>query len=190
MSAHKFDSKKLQKLNNPQRLTDIPPEVVWAKLSNQQPQTLVEIGAGTAFFCIAFLQRFKPKSLYAVDLSTTMVDWMQQNVAPRYPQIIPLKSQESQVPLGDGCADLVFMINLHHELEKPEDSLSEAYRLVKPGGEIFIVDWKKKDMAQGPPEAIRCTPEDVQAELLAAGFEQVSTYNDLAKHFLVVGRKS
>lgn len=189
MSAHKFDSKKLQKLNNPQRLHDIPPEFIWSKLSNQAPKTLVEIGAGTAFFCIAFLQRFKPERIYAGDLSAAMIGWMEENVKPTYPEILPVKTAEDRVPLADNCSDLVFMINLHHELEHPERSLKEAYRLLKPDGEIFIVDWKKKEMPEGPPAEIRCTPAAVEKQLLAAGFDQPAIYNDLEKHFCLVGKR-
>jgi len=189
MSAHKFDPKKLQKLNNPQRLQDISPEFIWSKLSDKSPRTLVDIGAGTAFFCIAFLQRFKPERLYACELSPAMLAWMEENVQPAYPAIVPVKTEEDRVPLDDGCADLVFMIALHHELEHPERSLKEAHRLLKPGGEIFIVDWKKREMPEGPPEEIRCTAEEVEAELLAAGFAQLASYDELEKHFLVVGKK-
>jgi hypothetical protein len=60
---------------------------------------------------------------------------------------------------------------------------------LKPGGEIFIVDWKKKEMPEGPPEKIRCLPEKVKKELLKSGFSSVYIYNELPKHFLVVGKK-
>ena len=59
MNDKKFDPKKLQKLNNPQRLMDIPPDFVWEKLHIEKPGVFVEIGAGTAFFSIAFLQKSK-----------------------------------------------------------------------------------------------------------------------------------
>lgn len=35
------------------------------KLDIKKPDVLVEIGAGTAFFSIAFLQYLKPSSMYA-----------------------------------------------------------------------------------------------------------------------------
>lgn len=189
MNEKKFDSKKLQKLNNPQRLVDIPPDYVCGKLDVEKPDALVEIGAGTAFFSIAFLERLKPSVLYACDISTVMIDWMKEHVSPRHPDIVPVRVEEHAVPLDDGIADLVFMINLHHELEKPSLSVEESFRILKPGGEIFIVDWKKKEMPEGPPEAIRCLPEEVENQLIQAGFSGVSIVNDLSKHFLVVGKK-
>ena len=190
MNEKKFDPKKLQKLNDPQRLMDIPPDYIQSKLDMDKSEVLVEIGAGTAFFSIAFLQQFKPSVVYACDLNETMINWIKANVTQKYRNIIPVKNEENSVPLDDGIADLVFMITLHHELDNPSLILDESYRILKPGGEIFIVDWKKEDMPQGPPVSIRCIPQQVKEQLIKSGFGDVSIFNELPKHFLVVGKKS
>ena len=46
MNKKKFDPKKLQKLNHPGRLLDIPPDKVWDKLNLKHPGVFVDIGAG------------------------------------------------------------------------------------------------------------------------------------------------
>ncbi len=190
MSEKKFDPRKLEKLNDPARLIDIPPDFIRRKLHIRKPDRLVEIGAGTGFFSIAFLELFHPSILYACDLSDVMIDWMTENVVPKYSNIVPVKTEENAIPLEDEIADLVFMINLHHELEDPSKTLQEAHRLLRPGGEMFIVDWKKKAMAEGPPERIRCVPENVKDQLTTSGFTNVSIFKELSKHFLVVGEKA
>ena len=184
-----MSTKKLQKLNDPQRLVDIPAGYICDKLGIKNPKVLVEIGAGTAFFSIAFLQELAPSSIYACDISEVMITWVKENVIPDFSNIIPVKCSENSVPLDDRIADLVFMINLHHELDSPAKTLGEAYRLLKPEGEIFIVDWKKKEMPEGPPREIRYLPEQVKKEMTDAGFDAVSIFSDLPKHFLVVGKK-
>ncbi|MFZ0243787.1 MAG: methyltransferase domain-containing protein, partial [Desulfobacterales bacterium] len=75
------------------------------------------------------------------------------------PATLKTMGGRNSVPLDDRIADLVFMITLHHELDNPSLTVEEPYRILKPGGEIFIVDWKKIDMDEGPPEKIRCAPE-------------------------------
>jgi ubiquinone/menaquinone biosynthesis C-methylase UbiE len=189
MPEKKFNPKKLQKLNDPQRLTDIPPDYVWEKLNIQHPQTIVEIGAGTGFFSIAFLQKSTSSTIYACDLSDIMIEWIKENVSPQYPRIIPLKTEEHSVPLDDGSVDLVFMINVHHELENPTRTLEEANRIAEPGGKIFIVDWKKESMSEGPPTDIRYSPVTVKQQLMGVGFKDIAVYTDMVKHFLVVGTK-
>ncbi len=186
---NKFDPKKLKKLNNPQRLIDIPPEVVANKLNLKSPEVLVEIGAGTAFFTTAFHQQLNPETSYACDISSAMIDWIKENVTPDYPSIIAVKNQESAIPLEDSIADLVFMIALHHELDNPHLMLEESHRILKPGGQLFIVDWKKEDMPEGPPTEIRCQPEQVKTQLTQAGFEKVEIFSELPNHFLILGRK-
>jgi ubiquinone/menaquinone biosynthesis C-methylase UbiE len=190
MINNKFDPKKLQKLNNPKRLMDIPPDYVRGKLGMEQPGIFVDLGAGTAFFSIAFLKEFKPSTIYACDSSKVMINWMKDNVSPKYPDIVPIKTEEHTVPLPDAIAELVFMINLHHELNTPPLTIKESSRLLKPDGKIIIIDWKKEDMPEGPPVEIRYLPEQVKAQLMDAGFEQVDISNDLRKHFLVVGKKA
>jgi ubiquinone/menaquinone biosynthesis C-methylase UbiE len=190
MEEKKFNPKKLQKLNNPDRLKDIPPDYIQNKLDVETFEILIEIGAGTAFFSQAFLKQLKASTLYACDSSEIMIDWIKENVASKHPNIIAVKNEESSVPLDNGLADLVFMITLHHELENPLLMLKEAHRLLKPDGRIFIVDWKKKEMDDGPPVTIRCSIKDVKAQLVQAGFDNVQTDEDLAKHFLIIGQKS
>lgn len=189
MSEKKFDPKKLHKLNDPDRLLDIPPEYIWDKLNLINPNTLVDIGAGTGFFSIPFVGYTKNGKVFACDLSDIMIEWMKSNVCPKYPNIIPIKMEERAVPLEDGLADLVYMINLHHELEAPEEILNESYRLLKKNGKIFIVDWKKEDMAHGPPTRLRYLPEQVKEQLIRVGFEELTTYNEMSKHFLVIAEK-
>ena len=189
MNEKKFDPKKLKKLNNPQRLKDIPPDYVWDKLNMENADVLVEIGAGTAFFSIAFLQHAKHAKIYACDMSEVMISWMKENIVQKFPDIIPVKTEEYSIPLDDGIADLVFMINLHHELDDPVLTIKEAYRILKPSGNIFIIDWEKKKMSEGPPLGIRCLPEQVKEQLVNSGFVHVNIFNELPKHFLLVGEK-
>jgi ubiquinone/menaquinone biosynthesis C-methylase UbiE len=189
MHENKFDPKKLKKLNDPGRLVDIPPDYIWKRLDVAEPGVVVEIGAGTAFFGVAFLPYAKGATIYSCDISDTMIQWVEENVRPEHPGIVALKTAETSVPLADGIADLVYMINLHHELDDPQKTIAEAFRLLKPGGAVFVVDWKKKEMPEGPPEKIRYRPETVREQLEQGGFRHLSVYDELPKHFLVVGKR-
>ena len=189
MTDIKFDPKKLHKLNNPERLKDISPEYIQSKLHLKQSDIIIEIGAGTAFFCKAFHDLLKPSVIYACDVSDIMIQWINENVTQEYPDVIPVKSMESSIPLESNLANLVYMINLHHELEHPDLIINESFRLLKPGGKIFIADWLKKEMNEGPPLGIRHLPENVKNQLENAGFDSVHISGGLPKHFLVVGKK-
>jgi ubiquinone/menaquinone biosynthesis C-methylase UbiE len=189
MDEKKFDPKKLQKLNNPKRLIDIPPAFIAEKLGNPRPEVMVDIGAGTGFLTLALRDQLRPQKTYGCDLSQVMLDWMRANVLPQNPDLQLVKTEEDRIPLESEIADLLYMITLHHELHNPNQTLAECHRLLKPGGQIFIVDWKKEEMTEGPSIVIRCTTEEIAVQMSQAGFTGITPYHELAKHFLVVGRK-
>ncbi len=185
----KFNPKKLEKLNNPARLEDIPPAYVWDKLKIDKCETLIDIGAGTGFFSRAFSDFMSDGVVFAADISPVMIDWMNEYIVDSSPGIKPILMDESTIPLEDSVADLVLMVNLHHELDLPETTLGEAYRLLKPEGKICIIDWKKEEMPYGPSLEIRCAVDDVKAQLETARFINVSIDDSLSKNFLIIAEK-
>jgi ubiquinone/menaquinone biosynthesis C-methylase UbiE len=186
-----FDPAKLQKLNNPDRLRDIPPEFIWEKLgiSPPKPATFVEIGAGTGFFSRQFLKYTHGGTIYACDISEVMVDWMEDNIRQEYPGIIPLLMEDSTIPLKDASADLIYTINVHHEFPHPERAMGEAFRILRPLGSIFIADWRKEPTEHGPRTEIRYETGEVRHHLEQAGFTGVEIHEGMRMHFLVTAVK-
>lgn len=190
MESRKFDPRKLAKLNDPKRLEYLSPDLIWDTLNPGDTHTVVDIGAGTGVFAVLFSGKMKGGRVYACDVSDTMVTWMNDNLAQRLRDfVIPVKMEESSVPLTDELADLVYMINLHHELDEPEKIVQEAYRLLRKGGTLAIIDWKKEETSEGPPLSIRVTKEKIEGQLKAAGFSQVRDNPVLIYHNFVTGKK-
>jgi ubiquinone/menaquinone biosynthesis C-methylase UbiE len=79
MDEKRFNPQKLHKLNNPDRLSDQPPEYIWNKLNLKNPNVLVDIGAGTGFFSIPFVGYTKRGKVFACDISDIMIEWMKNN---------------------------------------------------------------------------------------------------------------
>jgi ubiquinone/menaquinone biosynthesis C-methylase UbiE len=185
----KFDPAKLHKLNDPERLEYLNAELIWETLALSDPHVLVDIGAGTGFFAALFAKKIAGR-VYACDISEVMIAWMKKNLLPRTgDMVIPVRMEESTVPLPEGVADLVYMINLHHELEEPEKVISEAYRLLKRGGILAIVDWKKEKTPEGPPLSIRVSGDDIRRQVAAGGFSNVAAHRVLRFHDFVTAEK-
>lgn len=189
MHDHKFNPEFLHKLNNPERLKDLPPDFLFLDFQAKNPEIIFDIGAGTGFFSVQLAKYFPTSKIYACDISPAMLNWMSENITPGHEKINVHLMEENQIPFEDSTGDLLFMINLHHELDDPELMLSECHRVLKPGGHILIADWKKEDMPMGPPTDIRCKPENISEQLKNAGFKNISVNTQLEKHFVVVGEK-
>lgn len=184
----KFDAKKLAKLNNPDRFKNMNPDLILEAVGLQNPDILIDIGSGTGFFATAFSKKLQNTKIYACDNSQLMIEWMQENITDK--NIIPFKSLESKIDLPDECADLIYMINVHHELLEPEKILTEAYRLLKPKGKIAIIDWKIQETDQGPPLNIRVLDSIIKEQLLKVGFNNIKVDNLLFQfHSFLIGQK-
>lgn len=186
----KFDPKKLAKLNDPRRLEYLNPEIIWEKVAIENPAVLIDIGAGTGFFALLFSKKMKKGKVYACDISDELLAWMNDNLPVESKGIvIPVKMEEISVPLPDGTADLVYMINLHHELEEPLRILEESHRLLKKGGKLMIIDWKKEETPEGPPLELRVMEETIRSQIRNCGFSDITSYADLPFHNFLIGEK-
>lgn len=191
MGHQKFDLAKLEKLNDPGRFDTLIPEAMWDALAVKAPRAIVEIGAGTGMFASRFAEFAPAAVVYAVDMEPAMIDWLRENrplVAEG--RIVPVLSQEAAIPLQDGVADAVVMINLHHELAEPDALYGEAHRLLRPGGRVMVVDWAPIETPRGPSMAVRATPALLMEHLERAGFADVAEHGRvLPWHSLVTATK-
>lgn len=191
MKEHrKFDPRSIHKLNDPERFSRENPDLIWQELGLEDPRVLVDIGAGTGFFAAPFARKMRNGKVYACDTQDEMLSWMKKNLPSDVRGAVrPLKMHETRVPLPDGIADLVYMINLHHELEEAAALIGESARLLKAGGTVLVMDWKKGDTPVGPPQEIRVTEEEIIRDLVQAGFRDVKARPVMAYHSFVTGKK-
>jgi SAM-dependent methyltransferase len=118
-----------------------------------------------------------------------MLDWVEKNIVPYHSNIHPLKITAGIIPLEKNSADLIFMMNVHHEIDNHQEMLRQCMEILKPGGKILIVDWRKEIINQGGPSPeYRFTTEEVKEHLLKVKFHPTQTFT-LAKHFAVIAEK-
>lgn len=190
MPYEKFDVSKLERLNDESRFEYLDPAAIWTAAAVDDPQTIVEIGAGTGLFARRFAEYAPHAEVFAVDVEPVMVRWMYENTpGPLSSRLHPVLARETSIPLPTGEADLVVMINVHHELADPTSSYREALRLLRIGGSIVVADWKPGDEHGGPPQHVRVTAEQIGGVLGRVGFVRVELHAQLPRHSLVTAIK-
>ena len=189
MEEKRFDPQKLDKLNKPSRIKEFSLDLIIEQTGLLNPKTIVDIGAGTGFYSIPFAVRYPKSKIYALDISDVMIIWMKENIVPKHDNIVPVKMEDNQTNLQDASADLVFMVNLHHELDKPDLMLKEAYRILKDNGFIAISDWRKENTNKGPSYHLRYDTKQVKLQLSNSGFKNIKIYKNFPNNFLIIGGK-
>jgi ubiquinone/menaquinone biosynthesis C-methylase UbiE len=103
------------------------------------PMVIADLGAGEGAFSLLLAQR--AQQVIAVDNSDKMVE-LGSALARKQgvPALEYRKGDLEAVPIGDGSVDLaLFSQSLHHALH-PERAIAEAWRILKPGGRVAILD--------------------------------------------------
>ena len=192
MPHEKFDIAKLERLNDEARFDYLDPETIWAAAGTPSPHAIVEIGAGTGLFACRFAELAPSADVYAVDIEPVMVRWMfQHRPAALSGRLHPILAEETKIPLPTGEADLVVMINVHHELADPRSSYCEALRLLKIDATILVADWLPGDTGgSGPPQAVRASSEQISEILSSVGFYNVTAHEGLSRHSLLTANKA
>jgi len=190
MPHEKFDITKLERLDDRARFGYLPPQLMWEALGSPSPKTIVDIGAGTGLFACAFADFAPEATVYATDTQPAAVRWMLGHRPPSLcNRLQPLLSRETAVPLPTGEADLVVMINLHHELVDPKASYREALRLARIGGQLLVVDWAPGEAPMGPPQRVRASAEQIVDVAVSVGFVDVESHPGLEHHSMITARK-
>ncbi len=140
------------------------------------PLTIADLGAGEGTLALMLAQ--SAERVIAVDSSEKMVEYGRELVARNGIANLDYRLGDmEELPIEAAEVDLVLLHQaLHHALH-PQTALSEAYRVLRPGGRIVVLDLVKHEL-----EAARTLYGDVwlgfsQVDLLTllrnAGFEEI-----------------
>jgi SAM-dependent methyltransferase len=104
--------------------------------------TIVDLGAGEGM--ISQLLAERAKKVICVDSSKSMVRLGTDLAKRKGLANLEYKLGDiEKVPLAAKSVDLALMSQSLHHAQKPEVALAEAFRVLKPGGQLIVIDLKK-----------------------------------------------
>ena len=104
--------------------------------------TILDLGAGDGM--ISQLLADKARKVICVDSSKSMVRLGTDLAKRKGLSNLEYKLGDlEKIPLSASSVDLALMSQSLHHAQKPEIALNEAYRVLKPGGQLIIIDLKK-----------------------------------------------
>jgi arsenite methyltransferase len=148
-----------------------PHEVVMA-LGLKEGDRVADIGSGTGYFSLRFAQHVGATGrVYAVDISPDMVVYLNQKVRDAgLDNVRTILARPEDPLLQDRSVDRVFVCDTWHHIENRGQYAERLLKLLRPGGQLVIVDFKKDDPFAGPPPEMRLARDQVVAELQQHGF--------------------
>ena len=122
-------------------------DIYWRKklvkfVKKQKPKLVLDVATGTGDLAIALLKA-KPKKITGIDISRGMLDVGKRKMRKRgYEQLIKLMEADSEnLPFKDDSFDAVCVSFGVRNFEHLEIGLSEMNRVLKPGGQLYILEF-------------------------------------------------
>ena len=118
----------------------------------QRPEAVVlDLCCGTGDMTMALYQH-RPKTsadapILAVDFSHNMLSRGAKKFAPH--NVVAIEADALHLPLADGSVDLVTSAFGFRNLANYEEGLAELFRVLRPGGQIGILDCNQPDGVVG-----------------------------------------
>ena len=177
--AEKFDPQHAHRLENPERLVELPPQNILKLLSLTGAETVVDFGAGTGMYTVPVAQALPDGRVLAVDEHDELLAYLRDKLAAAdVPEgrVTVVATRENRVPLPDGGADRVLIINvLHHIWDEPA-ALGELRRLLAPGGRLVVVEFAQMERPVGPPNDHVLSWEELREVVDGLGVAVLESY--------------
>jgi ubiquinone/menaquinone biosynthesis C-methylase UbiE len=166
----------------------IDQELLFPALHLKAGDAVLDLGCGEGRYALPLASRVGREGMvYAADLWEEGLATLNEKAREKgLANIRTLFADVSQsLPLADGSVNLAFLATVLHDLAEAgqaQGALAEIARLVKPGGRLAVLEFKKMAGPPGPPLAIRLSPEEVAALLRPYGFTLAGEIRELSPH--------
>lgn len=189
--AHKFSPEKIHKLDDPERRSWQDPDFILERIGLTDGMVFADIGCGSGWFVVAASGIVGVNGwVHAIDLQAEMLEVVNRKIQVHGLENVTLHlCDETQFHMNDAMADMALLANVYHELECREDFLREIGRILKPGGRLAILEWKKEELPKGPPPEEKVSEDEVESALAASGFNVVDMFYPGPYHVCMVGEK-
>jgi ubiquinone/menaquinone biosynthesis C-methylase UbiE len=166
------------------------PEAILQGIGLKAGYIFLDIGCGAGFFTLpaARIVGIKGKVL-GLDSQGSSLDEIRKRAEAEGLANIELKAgMAEETILCEGCADIIFLGIVLHDFQDPARVLRNTRRMIKSGGKLVNLDWKKIDMGFGPPRSRRFDEAAASSLIEAAGFKVESVQDSGQFHYLITAR--
>lgn len=172
----------------------VKPEEVLDQLDMVANASVADFGCGSGFFSLAFARAVGEKgTVYAFDILPSSLEAVAsrakalglKNVITRRVNL----EREGGSGLPDKSLDWVILKDVLFQNKDKVRMLWEAYRVLKSGGFLFIMEWNDTEASFGPEMSLRIPRQKLTEMLEERGFRPVKDIVAGDYHYALVCEK-
>lgn len=144
-----------------------------------------EFGCGSAMFAISLAKKLKKGKVYALDIQEEKLSALKGKMAMEKVKNITTILCDLEAPRGsalpDNALDIVLIPNVLFQAENKYAMIEESKRVLKPGGQLLVVDWAK----EGPysPKEGMVSPDAMKSIAVSLGLALAKEFSAGDYHY-------
>ena len=179
-------------LNRPERIREEMPDDVVANMGLESDQVVADIGAGSGYFSFRIADRVPSGKVLAVDIQPEMLQLIErQKTDTGVANIEGVLGQIDNPNLAPNSIDAAIMVDAYHEFSHPFEMINGIYNALRPGGRIFLLEYRGEDDSVPIRPLHKMTEEQVVKEMSVFGLEWTETLDFLPwQHMMIFTKPS
>jgi SAM-dependent methyltransferase len=188
--AHVMSHFGISWLERPERQEEEDFEQLLKNMDLRPGVQVADIGAGSGFHSVRMARRIGTGTVHAVDIEPAMLEFIERRVArEKLVNVRTVLSDTVQVPLPAGSIDIALMVDVYHEMSHPREMLRSMHAMLKPGGRIYLVEFRGEDPGVPIKALHKMTEAQAVREFGAGGFVLERNIGNLPWQHCMVFRK-
>jgi ubiquinone/menaquinone biosynthesis C-methylase UbiE len=175
-------------LDDPARDAYQRPDEVMRALALRPGEVVADIGAGSGYFTVRFARAVgETGRVYAVDISPDMIRHVNRRVRDEgLRNVVTVLSDPDDPLLPDASVDRFVIVDTWHHIEDKAKYLALMRRMLRPGGQVVMIDFQKRELPIGPPLGMKIAHEDLIREMEGASWRLVQEHTLLPYQYFLV----
>ena len=179
-------------LNRPERIREEMPDDVVANMGLESDHVVADIGAGSGYFSFRIADRVPSGKVLAVDIQPEMLQLIErQKTDTGVANIEGVLGQIDNPNLAPNSIDAAIMVDAYHEFSHPFEMINGIYNALRPGGRVFLLEYRGEDDSVPIRPLHKMTEEQVVKEMSIFGLEWTETLDFLPwQHMMIFTKPS
>ncbi len=175
-------------LEDPQRDEYQKPSEVVSALDLKEGEVIADVEAGSGYFSLRLASAVGRRGrVYAVDINPDMIRYLNRRIRDlNLSNVVTILADPDDPLLPYGSIDRFFLCDTWHHIENQAAYLSLMKRMLKPGGQVVMIDFQKRDLPVGPPVEMKIAREDLIRQMEASGFPLAKEHTFLPNQYFLV----
>lgn len=168
----------------------INPDSIVGQMDLAGGETIADFGCGGGYFTIPAARAVGADgSVYAVDVMPDKLAVTQSTARHggfKNVTVVQADLEKLLTGVPEASCDAVIICNILHQISSREALMRNAYRVLKTGGVVLAVEWKKELTPIGPSQDTRLHKDDVVKLFEASSFRHKKDIEADSYHYAVL----